>query len=47
MVNGYRYITLVFIKPIRKDQLKDIDFDSIEVILSICEPGLLCALALW
>ena len=35
-----------FIEPIRKDQLKDLEFDSIEVILSICEPELLCVLAL-
>ena len=27
-----------FIKPIIKDPLKDIDFDSIEVNFSICEP---------
>ena len=34
------------IKPIRKDQLKDFDFDSIEVNFIIREPGVLCVLAL-
>ena len=34
------------IKPIRKYQLKDIDFDSIEVNFSTSEPELLCVLEL-
>ena len=35
------------IKPIIKDQLKDIDFDSIEVNFCIREPEVLRVLALW
>ena len=34
------------IKPIRKGQLKNLDFDSIEVNFSIREPEVLCLLAL-
>ena len=34
------------IKPIRRDQLKDLEFDSIEVNFSIREPEVLCVLAL-
>ena len=36
-----------FIKQIRKDQLKDPDFDLIEVNFRIREPELFCVLALW
>ena len=36
----------VCIKPIRREQLKDLGFGSIEVNFSIHEPELLCVLAL-
>ena len=35
-----------FIKPIRKDHLKDLEFDSIAVNFITREPEVLCVLAL-